>query len=85
MRANRAMNQSEFLAITCHSFKVREKSRTKCDWFWFCLSLVEKLARDFEANHITSETIIIAGYFGQLFENYSKCTIYDTQFRFQGL
>ena len=68
IRENRAMNQSECLAITCHLFKVREKSRTGCDWFLFCFSLIEKLAWDFEANKITSETIVIAGYFGQSFE-----------------
>ena len=25
--------------------------RTRCEWFWFSFSLVEKLARDSHANH----------------------------------
>ena len=42
---NGAMNLSQFLAITCNSLEAREKmTRTWCDWFWFCFSLVEKLA-----------------------------------------
>ena len=46
--ANSAMNQSEFLAIACNLLKAREQiTRTRCDWFWFCFSLVEKLARNF--------------------------------------
>ena len=45
---NSAMNQSEFLAIICNSLEAREKiTRTWRDWFWFCFSLVEKLARVF--------------------------------------
>ena len=44
-----AMNQSEFLAITCNFFKVRKKSRMQggIDLGEFCFSLVKKLARDF--------------------------------------
>ena len=39
--ANRAINQLEFLAITCNLFKsARKITRTRCDWFYFCLSLV---------------------------------------------
>jgi len=44
--ANSAMNQSQFLAITCNSLEAREKLRW-WDWFWFCFSLVEKLAQVF--------------------------------------
>ena len=42
--ADSAMNQSQFVAITCNSLEAREKSR---DWVWFCVSFVEKLARIF--------------------------------------
>ena len=41
--AGSATNQSQFLAITCNSLKVREKSHTWCDWFCFNSKLVEKL------------------------------------------
>ena len=44
--ADSAMNQSQFLAITCNSFEAREKSRA-CDAVGFGFSLVEKLARVF--------------------------------------
>ena len=51
-RANSAMNQSEFLAITCNLLKLREKSRVQgVIGVWFCLSLVEILAQVFLANH----------------------------------
>ena len=43
---NSAMNQSQFLAITCNSLETREKSRVH-RVFWFCFSLAEKLARLF--------------------------------------
>ena len=47
-----AMNQSQFLAITCNSLEAREKiTRTWCDWFEFCFSSVEKQARVSLANH----------------------------------
>ena len=50
--ANSAMNQSEFLAITCNLFKAQNKiARRRCEWFWFSFSLAEKLARDSQANH----------------------------------
>ena len=43
--ANSAMNQSQFLAITCNSLKAREKSRVQgAIGFGFCFSMVEKLA-----------------------------------------
>ena len=43
-----AMNQSQFLAITCNSLEVWEESRVYgAIGFWFCFSLVEKLARVF--------------------------------------
>ena len=46
--ANSAMNQSEFLAVTCNLLKARENiTRTWCDWFWMCFSLVEKLGEIF--------------------------------------
>ena len=45
--ASGAMNQSELLAITKNLRIAREKSRLQdADRFWFCLSLVEKLARN---------------------------------------
>ena len=47
------MNQSEFRVITCNLFKAREKSRIQAAIvFFFRLSLVEKLARYFYANHL---------------------------------
>ena len=46
--ANSAMNQSEFLAITCDL--AGKIASTRCDWFWFCFPLVNKLAREFLAN-----------------------------------
>ena len=54
------MNQSESLAMTYNLLKAREKSvmLTKCDWFWFCLLLDEKLARDLKANNCRVITII---------------------------
>jgi len=46
--ANSAMNQSQFLAITCNTAESAGKMTcTWCDWFWFCFSLVENLARVF--------------------------------------
>ena len=46
------MNQSEFLAITCDLLQgARKIARTRCDWFWFRFSSVEKLARDFAVDH----------------------------------
>ena len=48
------MNESEFLAMVCNLLKGREKmARTRCDWFGFGFSFVEKRARDFKANHIS--------------------------------
>ena len=50
--ANSAMNQSQFLAITCNSLKAREKSRVQgAIGFGFCFSKVEKLARVFLTKH----------------------------------
>ena len=47
------MNQSEFLAITCHLFEAREKSRVQ-GVIGFGLLLIGWKADDrFEANHIT--------------------------------
>ena len=40
--ANNAMNQSEFLTITCNLLKAREKWRVQS-----AIGLIEKLARDF--------------------------------------
>ena len=52
-RADSAMNQSQFLAITCNSLEAREKSRVHgAIGFWFFFSLVEKLGRVFQANHL---------------------------------
>ena len=50
-----AMNQSEFLAITCNLLKAREKSRMQggIDLGGFCFSLVKKLARDFLSKSIS--------------------------------
>ena len=46
MRANSAINQSEFLTITCNLLKAREKSRVYgAIGCCLCFSLVEKLAR----------------------------------------
>ena len=43
---------SEFLTFTCNVFKMRKKNaRTRCDWFWFYVSLAEKITRDPLANH----------------------------------
>lgn len=46
---NPAMDQSEFVVITCNLVNAREKSRAqlRCSWFCSCFSLGEKLARDF--------------------------------------
>ena len=44
--ANSAISQSQLLAISCRLLKEREKSRVQCA-IGFCLSLIEKLARDF--------------------------------------
>ena len=36
------MNQSDFLEIACDLVKAREKmARTRCDCYWFCISLNE--------------------------------------------
>ena len=45
--ANSAINQSEVLAITRNLPKAREKLRVQgaIEWFWFCFTVVEKLAR----------------------------------------
>ena len=46
--AKSAMNQSEFLAITCILFKAQKKhTRRRYSWLLFCSSLVERLTRDF--------------------------------------
>ena len=46
--AESAMNQSQFssnyLKLARSAGKI---TRTWCNWFWFCVSLVEKLARVF--------------------------------------
>ena len=43
---NSAMNQSQFLAITCNWLEAREESCVHgAIGFWFCFSFVEKLAR----------------------------------------
>ena len=46
--ANSAMKQSEFLEFW-NLLKARRKknARTRCGYFWFCMPLVEKLARGF--------------------------------------
>ena len=46
-QTNNAMNQSEFLAITCNLLKALEKSRVQGAISWGCFSLVEKLAQVF--------------------------------------
>ena len=46
-----AMNQSELLAITCNLPQAREKSRLQTAIGFGFASLIEKLARDFWANH----------------------------------
>ena len=45
--ANITINQSKFLASTCNSLKNyagKIIGHTWCNWFWFCVSAVEKLA-----------------------------------------
>ena len=55
--ANSAMIQKKFLEIICNFLKSAGKiARTRCAWFLFCFSLVEKLARDFEASHIEEQS-----------------------------
>ena len=48
-KANSTMNQSQFLVIACISLDqtVGNIALTRCDWFRFCSSLVEKQARNF--------------------------------------
>ena len=49
--ANSAMNQSEFLAITCNLLKAREKSRVQGGIVsGFAYNWLKNLARDFWAN-----------------------------------
>ena len=50
--ADRAMNQSQFLKITCNSLEAREKSRVHgAIGFGFASHWLKKLARVFLANH----------------------------------
>ena len=43
--------ESIFLPIAVTCSKRGKITRTRCDWIWFCSSLVEKRTGDFLANH----------------------------------
>ena len=52
---NRGKQRHEPITIPSNYLKLAQSAgkitRAWCDWFWFCFSLVEKLARVFLANH----------------------------------
>ena len=52
---NRSRQRDEPITIPSNYPQLAQSAgkitRTWCDWFWFCFSLVEKLARVFSANH----------------------------------
>ena len=66
--ANCAMNQPGFPAITCHLLKARKITRKRCDWIWFSSSLVEKLTRNFLADHSVRNRVLT-------FDSFENCCI----------
>ena len=70
--ANSAMNQSQFLAITCNSLEAREKSRVHgAIGFGFASHWLKKWRDSFEAITKRSMQSQSRNYFRQSFENCS--------------
>ena len=67
--ANCVMNQPGFPAITCHLLKARKITRKRCDWIWFSSSLVEKLTRNFLADHSIRNRVLT-------FDSFENCCIW---------
>ena len=75
--AGSAMNQSQFLAITCNSLEAREKSRVHgvID-FGFDSHWLKNWRESFKPITKLSNRSQLRNYFRQSFENYSKLDVF---------